>query len=99
MLTEITYRRSQSASNGRFSWGEHAYSILSQYQAILDLATYVSLNKLFVFARRRPMRRYTVRGTALLVVLTVLVLPLLATAQRPLQVRRIAFLGFGPLPS
>jgi putative ABC transport system substrate-binding protein len=27
------------------------------------------------------------------------VLPLLATAQRPLQVRRIAFLGFGPLPS
>ena len=34
-----------------------------------------------------------VRGTALLVVLTVLVLPLLATAQRPVQVRRIAFLG------
>jgi putative ABC transport system substrate-binding protein len=27
------------------------------------------------------------------------VLPLLATAQRPVQVRRIAFLGFGPLPS
>ena len=39
------------------------------------------------------MGRYIVRGTALLVVLTVLVLPLLATEQRPVQVRRIAFLG------
>jgi putative ABC transport system substrate-binding protein len=49
------------------------------------------------------MGRYIVRGTALLtvllVVLTVLVLPLLATAQQPVQVRRIAFLGFGPPPS
>jgi ABC-type uncharacterized transport system substrate-binding protein len=45
------------------------------------------------------MRRYIVRGTALLVVLIVLVLPLLAMAQRSVQVRRIAFLGFGPLPS
>jgi putative ABC transport system substrate-binding protein len=45
------------------------------------------------------MRRYIVRGTALLVVLIVLVLPLLAMAQRPVQIRRIAFLGFGPLPS
>jgi len=45
------------------------------------------------------MGRYIVRGTALLVVLTVLVLPLLATAQRPVQIRRIAFLGFGPPPS
>jgi putative tryptophan/tyrosine transport system substrate-binding protein len=46
------------------------------------------------------MGRYRVRGTALLVVLTVLlVLPLLAVAQRPEQVRRIAFLGFGPPPS
>jgi putative ABC transport system substrate-binding protein len=41
------------------------------------------------------MRRYIVRGTALLVVLTVFVLSLLATAQQPAQVRRIAFLGFG----
>jgi hypothetical protein len=45
------------------------------------------------------MRRYIGRGTALLVVLTVLMLPLLATAQRPVQVRRIALLGFGPPPS
>jgi hypothetical protein len=40
-----------SASNGRLSWGEQAYNILSQYQAsypaILDIATYLSLNKLF----------------------------------------------------
>jgi hypothetical protein len=42
---------------------------------------------------------YLERRTALLVVLIVLVLPLLATAQRPVQVRRIAFLGFGPPPS
>ena len=45
------------------------------------------------------MGRYIVRGTALLVVLTVLVLPLLATAQRPVQVRRIAVLQYGPRPS
>jgi len=45
------------------------------------------------------MGRYIMRGTALLVVLTILVLPLLATAQRPVQVRRIAFLGAGPPPS
>ena len=49
------------------------------------------------------MGRYIVRGaaplTALLVVLTVLVLPLVAMAQRPVQVRRIAFLGFGSPPS
>ena len=40
----------RSASNGRLSWGEQAYNILSQYQAeypaILDIATYLSLNKL-----------------------------------------------------
>jgi hypothetical protein len=58
---------------------------------------------LFGFARRRGMGRYIVRGaallTALLVVLTVLVLPLVAMAQRPVQVRRIAFLGFGSPPS
>jgi putative ABC transport system substrate-binding protein len=46
------------------------------------------------------MGRYIVRGTALLtallIVLTVLVRPLVATVQRPGQVRRIAFLGFGP---
>jgi hypothetical protein len=41
---------------------------------------------------------YQVRRIARLVVLIVLVLPLLATAQ-PVQVRRIAFLGFGPPPS
>src|SRR2546428_1688698 len=39
-----------SASNGRLSWGEQAYNILSQYQAsypaILDIATSLSLNKL-----------------------------------------------------
>jgi putative ABC transport system substrate-binding protein len=45
------------------------------------------------------MGRHLVRGTALLVVLTVLVLPLVVTAQQPVPVRRIAFLGFGPLPS
>jgi len=45
------------------------------------------------------MGRYLVRGTALLVVLIVFVLPLLATAQRPVPVRRIAVLGFGPPPS
>ena len=45
------------------------------------------------------MGRYIVRGTVLLVVLTVLVMPLVATAQQPVQVRRIAFLGFGSLPS
>ena len=45
------------------------------------------------------MGRDIVRGRALLVVLTVFVLPLLATAQQPVQVRQIAFLGFGPPPS
>jgi len=30
----------------RLSWGAQVYSILSQYQAILDIATYLSLNKL-----------------------------------------------------
>jgi putative tryptophan/tyrosine transport system substrate-binding protein len=45
------------------------------------------------------MGRYIVRVTAFLGVLIVFVLPLLATAQRPVQVRRIAFLGFGPPPS
>jgi hypothetical protein len=44
------------------------------------------------------MGHYQVRRRARLVVLIVLVLPLLATAQ-PVQVRRIAFLGFGPPPS
>src|SRR5262245_60525792 len=39
----------RSASNGRLSWGEQAYNILSQYQAILDITTYLSLNKLFGF--------------------------------------------------
>jgi hypothetical protein len=34
-----------SASNGRWSWGEQAYNILSHYQAILDITTYLSLNK------------------------------------------------------
>jgi hypothetical protein len=43
--------RQRSASNGRLSWSEQAYNILSQYQAILDIATYLSLNKLF--GRRR----------------------------------------------
>jgi putative tryptophan/tyrosine transport system substrate-binding protein len=42
---------------------------------------------------------YRVRRRARLVVLIVLVLPLLATAQQPVQVRRIAFLEFGPPPS
>jgi hypothetical protein len=44
------------------------------------------------------MGHYQVRRIARLVVLIVLMLPLLATAQ-PVQVRRIAFLGFGPPPS
>ena len=35
-----------SASNGRLAWGEQAYNILSQYQEILDITTYLSLNKL-----------------------------------------------------
>ena len=43
------------------------------------------------------MRRYVARGTKLrtvmILVLTALVLPLVAAAQRPAQVRRIAFLG------
>ena len=42
------------------------------------------------------MGRYIVRGTVPLGVLIVLVLQLLAIAQQPMQVRRIAFLGFGP---
>ena len=37
----------RSASNGRLSWSEQASNILSQYQAILDIAAYLSLNKLF----------------------------------------------------
>ena len=45
--------RERSASNSRLSWGEQAHNILSQYQAsyqaILDIATYLSLNKLFGF--------------------------------------------------
>ena len=49
------------------------------------------------------MGRYVVRRTARLlgtiIVLTGLMLPLCATAQRPMQGRRIAFLGFGPPPS
>jgi putative ABC transport system substrate-binding protein len=45
------------------------------------------------------MGRYRVRGTALLVVLTVLILPLVAAAQQAAPVRRIAFLWFGPPPS
>ena len=45
------------------------------------------------------MGRYIVRGIAFLVVLTVFVLPLLAMAQQPAQVRRIAFLGLNFPPS
>jgi hypothetical protein len=33
----------------RWSIGAQVYSILSQYQAILDIPTYLSLNKLFGF--------------------------------------------------
>ena len=43
----------RSASNSRLSWGEQADNILSQYPAsypaILDIATDLSLNKLFGF--------------------------------------------------
>jgi hypothetical protein len=39
----------RSASKGRLSWGQQGYSILSQYPAILDIATSLSLNKLFGF--------------------------------------------------
>ena len=46
------------------------------------------------------MGRYVVHKTGLftgtIVVLTALMLPLFTAAQRPVQVRRIAFLGFGP---
>ena len=38
-------------------------------------------------------------GSILLLALTVLVMPLLTMAQQPVQVWRIAFLGFGSLPS
>jgi hypothetical protein len=41
----------RSASNGRLSWGEQASSILSQYPAILDIATDLSLNQLSGFFR------------------------------------------------
>jgi len=40
-----------SASTDRLSWGEQAYSILSQYPAIFDIATYLSLNKVSGFFR------------------------------------------------
>jgi len=46
--------RGRSASNGRLSWGEQAYKILSQYPAILDITTYLSLNKLFGYVRPSP---------------------------------------------
>jgi hypothetical protein len=45
------------------------------------------------------MGRYLVRGTALLVVLTIFALPLLAIAQQLAQVRRIAFLGLNFPPA
>ena len=49
------------------------------------------------------MRRYVTRGTELrtvmILVLTALVLPLVAAAQRPAQVRRIAFLGLNFPPA
>ena len=49
------------------------------------------------FERRKPMGRYVVRGTTLLtvitVVLTILVLPLLATAQWPRRERSVAAAG------
>jgi hypothetical protein len=48
----------RSASNGRLSWGEQTYNILSQYQATLDITTYLSLNKLF----DRHVPRATVLG-------------------------------------
>jgi putative ABC transport system substrate-binding protein len=38
-------------------------------------------------------------GSILLLALTVLMMPLLTMAQQPVRVRRIAFLGFGSLPS
>src|SRR5215831_9157840 len=61
--------------------------------------------KAFGFKRRRPMRRYAARGTELrtvmILVLSVLVLSLVAAAQRPGHVPRIAFLelNFPPPPS
>ena len=49
------------------------------------------------------MRRYVARGTELrtvmILVLSALVLPLVAAAQRPAQVRRIAFLGLNFPPA
>jgi hypothetical protein len=45
------------------------------------------------------MGRYRVRGTVLLAVFTVFVLPLFAAAQGPARVPRIAFLGFNVPPS
>src|SRR5262245_43381523 len=50
-LTASSRRLLCSASNGRLSWGEQAYRILSQYPAILDIATAVSLNQLSGFFR------------------------------------------------
>jgi hypothetical protein len=49
----------RSASNGRLSWSEQASNILSQYQAILDIATPLSLNKLFDTSSTGVERRYT----------------------------------------
>src|SRR5262249_44629446 len=76
--------------------------ILSEYQAeypaILDIATSLSLNKLFGFKRRRPMGRSIARGTelltAMLIILTALVLPLFAAARQPGDVPGIAYVGF-----
>jgi hypothetical protein len=53
ILRHICRSISCSASNGRLSWGEQAHNILSQYQAILDITTYLSLNNLFGIVGRR----------------------------------------------
>ena len=45
----VPWPTQRSASNDRLSWSGQAYNILSQYQAILDITTSLSLNTLFGF--------------------------------------------------
>src|SRR5262249_21704420 len=51
-----------SASNGRLSCGEQAYSLLSEYPAILDIATSLSLKKLFGFFLTNRIPKVTCQG-------------------------------------
>src|SRR6516165_66417 len=101
-VREGTVTITGSHPHSRWSFCAQGHRMLSHYQAsypaLLDIATSLSLTKLFGFKRRRLMRRYIARGTAPLtamrVILTALMLPLFAAAQQPGHVPRIAYLGF-----